>query len=228
MDVKTAKEGHELLRLSTIPTSLKGNEYPFIILAGEENDNGYNLRQISGEDFFDMVKTDIPSLKRITLTNNDKYTFPVYTAGQNNTRDLPLKNLVHNSDNTLFKFNKEEGSIEILEKGFYDVASWVGIDSIPNVEGEIIISLAKKKKGETDYTHFKRNIISRTRNGVVYNTAKQGTGSSFSFVDEFEKEDKIIIRINATNVPGITVSAGNASLTVSRVDKMDRTSAIIP
>lgn len=230
LDVKTAQTGHEVMRVSTIPISVVEKDKPFILLAGEAEDNGYNVRHITAADFFNMIKTEIPSLRRISLTNNTRYTFPVFdkTTQIDSNRELPLKTLIYNTDTTLFRFDATEGSVEILETGYYDISSWVGIDQLNNFEGEVIISLGKKKRNGSSYQNFKRSIITRTRNGIVYNTAKEGTGASFSFVDKFEAGDKIVTRVNAGYISNIAVSTGNASLTVSRVDKANTATTLTP
>lgn len=228
IDIKTAQAGQEVMRVSTIPISVVEKDKPFILLAGEAENNGYNVRHITAADFFDMIKTEIPSLRRISVTNNARYTFPTRTVqGEDTNRNLPLKTLIYNTDTALFRFDTVDGSVEILETGYYDVSSWIGVDSFRSIEDEIIISLGKKKRGETVYTNFKRSVVTRTNNGTVY-TATEGVGASFSFVDKFEAGDKIITRVNAPRISGIAVSAGNASLTVSRVDKTKTATPLTP
>lgn len=219
LDVKTAQTGHEVMRVSTIPISVVEKDKPFILLAGEAEDNGYNVRHITTADFFNLIKTEIPSLRRISLRNNESFVFPKQTTVDDNNKEIPLKELISNTDETLFKFDTMDGSVEILETGFYEVAAWVGIENLYNNENEVLVSLGKKKSGESKYTNFKRAVITRSNNGINYNTATGGTGASFSFVEKFEKGDKIITRINPATFGNVSVKSGNTTLTVSRVNK---------
>lgn len=224
LDVKTAQTGHEVMRVSTIPISVVEKDKPFILLAGEAEDNGYNVRHITTADFFNLIKTEIPSLRRISLTNEADFEFKKNPSIQGSTvvdsnMDLPLRNMISNTDETLFKFDAADGSVEILETGLYDVAAWVGVENLYNNENEIIVSLGKKKPGESAYANFKRAVITRSNNGIDYNTATGGTGASFSFVEKLEKGDKIITRINAGVFGDVSVGKGDATLTVSRVNK---------
>lgn len=222
LDVKTAQTGHEVMRVSTIPISVVEKDKPFILLAGEAEDNGYNVRHITTADFFDLIKTEIPSLRRITITNSANLLFP----NQNLNVPINLRSLVSNSDTGLFRFDSTDGSIEILETGYYDVSSWIGVNRIPNVEEEFIVSLAKKRAGSQSYENFKRAVITRSNNNIQYN-ATEGIGASFAFVDKFEKGDKLITVINAAYT-SFTIRQGEASLTVSRVDKVNRTNTLTP
>lgn len=220
LDIKTAKAGQEVMRVSTIPINITDIEKPFILLAGiQDNQGGYALRQLPVSELFDMIKKEVPSMSRIVLTNSQSYNFPLQPPGSNvdNNKEIPLKTLISNTDNTLFKFDASEGSIEILETGFYDVTSWIGVKSIPNIENEFVLSLGRKKVGENVYTNFKRAIVTRSENGITYDTAKEGIGASFSFVDKFEKGDKIITRINAVH-SNLTIETNRATLTVYKVN----------
>lgn len=219
LDVKTAQAGHEVMRVSTIPISVVEKDKPFILLAGEAEDSGYNVRHITAADFFNIIKTEIPSLRRISLRNNEAFEFPEQTTRADNNKPIPLKELISNTDETLFKFDTMDGSVEILEAGFYEVVAWVGIENLYNNENEVLVSLGKKKLGESAYTNFKRAVITRSNNNIDYNTATGGTGASFSFVEKFEKGDKIITRINPATFGNVSVGKGDATLTVSRVNK---------
>lgn len=219
LDIKTTRsEDTEVLRFSTKPNGV-GAGKSYVIFVGEENEEGYDLRQVTMADLVKSMMVEIPSLSKITVTSTANQTF----AQQNSNVAVKLgKELVNtNPDDYVFS-TTEDGTIEIKNEGTYEVSAWVGFESLPSYEGDMIISLAKKSVGESVYSNFKRVIISRSANGNAYSDGR-GVGTSFAFVDEFRKGDKIRLHINTIGLSNITTSlrtlSGSTSLSVVRATK---------
>lgn len=220
LDVKS-KDGNaaNVMRVSTIPNSVDRSK-EFVLLAGELVDNGYEVRKINAEEVFKRFTTGIPSLRRITAVNTKGTTYRAVYPHQN----VPalVDKVVFNSAPELYRFTNDNNSIEILETGYYDVLAWLGFKTIADYTGDFIVSVAKKKVGAYEFQNFKRSVVKRMSNGSAY-TSTGGVGRSFSFVDRFEKGEKIILRVVVVGGPSIETLPGSLSLTISRVDKTNET-----
>ncbi|MDO4763450.1 MAG: hypothetical protein Q4A00_03620 [Flavobacteriaceae bacterium] len=212
LDVKSKdNDGNKVLRFSTKPNEI-GVAEKFVFFVGKEVAGGYDLRRITLQEIVKSLSVEIPSLRRIAITNTRGQLFSI----QGN---YPVKadKLIFNSSEEDFA-QTPDGGVKIKKAGAYEVSSWVGFKVLSIYEGDIIISLAKKSKGQTKYTNFKRAVLSRSNNRGVYDQGN-GVGASFSFIENFQKDDELILQVNIVTSPAVDTMPGSVNLSVTRVDK---------
>lgn len=191
-------DANKVLRFSTEPTELDITKEYTLFAGIPDGNDAYSLRIINLNDVLDI---EIPPVNRIITTNTNQQTFPAKNA--NVALNLDAK--VFSSSDRDFTHDANTGVIEIKESGYYSVSAWISFLEIPSFEGDIILSIARKKPTDRDFSNFKRNVISRTNNSRVYK-ANNGIGGSFNFIEWFDANDLIRFQIANLLINNITVT----------------------
>lgn len=195
LDIKSHNDNrNQVLRFSTEPTDIDINK-EYTLFAGVENDGGYDLRVI---DINNMLDIELPPVNRFIAINSKPERF----LGRNGNYPITLDTKVFNSSDRDFAHHPNEGAVELKESGYYSINAWASFESITSIEGDIVVSIARKKPSETGFSNVKRNVITRSNNIYEYK-ASSGIMKSFNFIEWFDAGDKL--RINIVNPP---LSAG--------------------
>lgn len=191
LDIKSHNDNtSQVLRFSTEPTDIDPSK-DYVLFAGVENDGGYDLRII---DIDDILDREIPPVNRFIATNSKSQNY----VGRNGNFPITLDTKVFSSSDRDFAHHPNEGSVELKESGYYTVSAWASFESLPSFEGDIVVSIAKKKVNQTGFENVKRNVITRSNNTYEYK-ASRGIMKSFNFVEWFDAGDRL--RINIVNPP---------------------------
>lgn len=191
LDIKSHNNNtNQVFRFSTEPRDIDTSK-EYTLFAGVENDGGYNLRIIDIDDILDI---EIPPVNRFIAINSKAERF----LGRNGNYPIVLDTQVFNSSDRDFAHHPSEGTVELKESGYYSVSAWASFESITSIEGDIVMSVARKKTNETAFSNVKRNVITRSNNGYEYK-ASRGIMKSFNFVEWFDAGDRL--RINIVNPP---------------------------
>lgn len=212
LDIKTMNtdtKGEKVLRFSTKPAEIDSTK-PYVIFVGEEVEGGYDLRRISLKDLVEAMKVQVPTLRRIAVTNKTAQTL----AKQGGNHPIILDEEIVNTSVNDYKFDSANNYIEILKDGIYEVSSWIGFEKLTPYEGDFIVSLGKGTNGT--FTPFKRAVISRSNNSIEYSVG-EGVGASFSFIGTFKQGERLRLLINTLNTAEVNTLKGSVSLSITRI-----------